>query len=103
MCIHTNTNTIYISDDTNLDPFDSSWRYYFLDSLVSLCLYLIDKFEDHLDTRQVVRSVSHFVYEFVEFVIVLGHGQNPILSSSFMDMDRVLFFRTRHFTNMMSQ
>jgi hypothetical protein len=56
MCIHTNTNTIYISGDVNLDPFDSSSRYYFLDSLVSLCLYMINKFEDHFDTR---------------------HGQNP--------------------------
>jgi hypothetical protein len=36
--------------------------------------------EDHFDTRRVVHSVSHFVYEFVEFVIVLGHGQSPILS-----------------------
>ncbi len=66
-------------------------------------MHLLDKFEDHFDTRQVVRSVSHFVYELVEFVIVLGPGQSPILSSSFLDMDRALFFRTRHFTNLMSQ
>jgi hypothetical protein len=43
------------------------------------------KLEDHFDTRQSVRSVSHFVYEFVEFVIVLGHGQNPILSNKPLD------------------
>jgi hypothetical protein len=73
-------------------------------SLVCLWMYLFDKFEDHFDTRQVLRSVSHFVNEFVEFVIVLGHGQSPILSSSFLDMDRTLFFRTSHFTNfVMSQ
>ena len=46
---------------------------------------LFDKIEDHFDTRQVVRSVSHFVYEFVEFVIVLGHGQSPILSNKTFD------------------
>ncbi len=63
----------------------------------------LTSFEDHFDTRQVVRSVSHFVNEFVEFVIVLGHGQSPILSSSFLDMDRTLLFRTSHFTNLMSQ
>jgi hypothetical protein len=57
----------------------------------------------HFDTRQIVRSVSHFVYEFVELVIVLGHRQSPILSSSFLDMDRSLFFRTNPFTNLMSQ
>jgi hypothetical protein len=34
--------------------------------------------------------------------LVLGHGQRPILSSSFLD--RVLFFRTNHsLTNLMSQ
>jgi hypothetical protein len=48
-------------------------------------MHLLDKLEDHFDTRQVVRSVSHFVYEFVEFVIVLGHGQSPILSSKPLD------------------
>ncbi len=57
------------------------------------CFYIHS--EGHFDTRQVVHFVSHFVYEFVEFVIDLGHGQNPILSSSFLDMDRSLFFRTR--------
>jgi hypothetical protein len=46
---------------------------------------LLDKLEDHFDTRQDVRSVSHFVYEFVEFVIVLGHGQSPILSNKPLD------------------
>jgi hypothetical protein len=48
-------------------------------------LHLLDKLEDHFDTRQAVRSVSHFVYEFVEFVIVLGHGQRPILSNKPLD------------------
>ena len=48
-------------------------------------LHLFDKLEDHFDTRQAVRSVSHFVYEFVEFVIVLGHGQSPILSNKPLD------------------
>jgi hypothetical protein len=33
----------------------------------------------------IVDSVSHFVYEFVEFVIVLGHGQSPILSNKPLD------------------
>ena len=47
--------------------------------------HLLDKLEDHFDTRQAVRSVSHFVYEFVEFVIVLGHGQSPILSNKPLD------------------
>jgi hypothetical protein len=58
---------------------------------------LLDKLEDHFDTRQAVRSVSHFVYEFVEFVIVLdmdralsfvivlGHGQSSILSKKPLD------------------
>ncbi len=58
---------------------------------------------DWPDTWQVVHSVSHFVYEFVEFEIVFGHGQSPILSSSFLDMDRALFFRTSHLTKLMSQ
>jgi hypothetical protein len=31
-----------------------------------------------------------------------GHGQSPILSSSFLDINRDLFFRTSHFTNLMS-
>ncbi len=48
-------------------------------------LHLLDKLEDHFDTRQAVRSVSHFVYEFFEFVIVLGHGQSPILSNKPLD------------------
>jgi hypothetical protein len=65
-----------------IKPFDN---HYFLDSLVSPWLHLADKIEDHFDTRQVVRSVSHFVYEFVEFVIVLGHGQSPILSNKPLD------------------
>ena len=46
---------------------------------------VLDKLEDHFDTRQAVRSVSHFVCEFVEFVIVLGHGQSPILSKKPLD------------------
>ncbi len=45
-------------------------------------MHLLDKLEDHFDTRQAVRSVSH---EFVEFVIVLGHGQSPILSNKPLD------------------
>jgi hypothetical protein len=57
-------------------------------------MHVIDKLEDHFDTSQAVRSVCHFVYEFVEFVIVLGHfsfvivlghGHNPILSSKALD------------------
>ena len=48
---------------------------------VSPCLYLIDKLQDHFETRHVVYSVSHFVYEFVEFVIFLGRRQSSILSN----------------------
>jgi hypothetical protein len=33
-------------------------------------MHLLEKIEGHFDTRQVVLSVSHFDYEFVEFVIV---------------------------------
>ena len=75
----------YIIGDGNLDPFGRKYIHYFLDSLVSPCLQLLDKIEDRFDTRQVIRSVSHFVYELVEFVIVLGHGQRPILSNKSFD------------------
>ncbi len=64
-----------------LDPFGSKYNHYFLDSLVSPCLYLLDKLQDHFETRQVVCSGSHFVYEFVEFVIFLGRRQSSILSN----------------------
>jgi hypothetical protein len=65
----------------NLAPFGNKYNHYFLDSLVSPCLYLIDKLQDHFETRQVVYSVSHFVYEIVEFVIFLGRRQSSILSN----------------------
>ena len=105
MRIHTNTNTIYqwrckswslrqlvqphFSWFSCLPMAASAWQAW-----RSLRVF---------DTRQVVRSVSHFVYQFVEFVIVLGHGRRTILSSSFLDMERDLFFRTNHLTNLMSQ
>ena len=74
MSIHTNTNTIY----------QRWWKSWSLrkqvQTLFSWCSRfpmsaLFDKIEDHFDTRQVVRSVSHFIYDFVEFVIVLGQWQ----------------------------
>ena len=40
----------------------------------------LTSYGDHFDTRQVVRSVSDF-----EFVILLGHGQSPILSNQPLD------------------
>ncbi len=39
-------------------------------------MHLLDKLADLFETRQVVRSVSQFVYEVVEFVVVLGYGQS---------------------------
>ena len=44
---------------------------------VYICL---TSYTDHFDTRQVIRSVSDF-----EFVILLGHGQSPILSNESVD------------------
>ena len=77
MRIHTNTNTIYqwrckswslrqlvqphFSWFSCLPMAASAWQAW-----RSLRVF---------DTRQVVRSVSHFVYQFVEFVIVLGQAQ----------------------------
>jgi hypothetical protein len=43
------------------------------------------KFRGKGRKAETVRSVSHFVYEFVEFVIVVGHGQSPILSNKTLD------------------
>ncbi len=68
-----------------LIPSTASAATIFLILSVSPSLHLLDKLEDQFDTRQAVRSVSHFVYEFVEFVIVLGHGQNSILSNKPLD------------------
>ena len=69
----------YVSGDGNLDPFGSKYSHCFLDSLVSTCVQLLDKLQDHFFT------VSHFVYEFVEFGIFLGHQQSSILSNKLLD------------------
>jgi len=98
MHIHTNTNTIL---------YQRWWKSWSLRQLVQPLFSSFSRLPMVVSTWQawrslrhkVVRSVSHFVYKFVEFPIVLRHGQSPILSSSFLDMDRVLFFRTSHLTN----
>ena len=46
--------------------------------------FLLSQLLEEVETRETAQDV-HFVYEFVEFVIVLGHGQSPILSNKPLD------------------
>ena len=61
----------YINGDGNLDPFGSKYIHYFLDSLVSPCLHLLDTLEASLFFRTSHLTLCNFIAIFHVYVMDL--------------------------------